>query len=64
MLGRALDTGVKTAWVVADSQYGDTRRLGRFLHEREQPTVLALSRQARVWAGFYQHRVSTMLESL
>jgi len=65
MLGRALDAGVEAAWVVADSVYGDTRRLGMFLEEREQPyVVLALSGKAHVWAGFYQHRVSTLLESL
>ena len=64
MLGRALDAGVKAAWVVADSVYGDTRRLGMFLEENEQPYVLALSGKAHVWAGFYQHRVSTVLESL
>jgi SRSO17 transposase len=62
MLGRALDAGVKAAWVVADSVYGDTRRLGMFLEEREQPYVLALSGKAHVWAGFYQHRVSKVLE--
>src|SRR5918995_2997833 len=64
MLRRALDAGVKAAWVVADSVYGDSRRLGMFLEEREQPYVLALSGKAHVWAGFYQHRVSTLLESL
>ena len=64
MLGRALDAGVKAAWVVADSVYGDTRRLGMFLEENEQPYVLALSGKAHVWAGFYQHRVSTLLQSL
>src|ERR671912_718366 len=51
MLGRALDAGVKAAWVVADSVYGDTRRLGMFLEEREQPYVLAVSGKAYVWAG-------------
>ncbi len=64
MLGRALDAEVKAAWVVADSVYGDTRRLGMFLEEREQPYVLALSGKAHVWAGFYQHRVSKVLEAL
>lgn len=33
MLGRALDASVDAAWVVADSVYGDTRRLGMFLEE-------------------------------
>jgi len=64
MLGRALAAGVKAAWVVADSVYGDTRRLGMFLEGREQPYVLALSGKAHVWSGFHQHRVSTLLGSL
>lgn len=65
MLGRALvDGGVKAAWVVADSVYGDTRRLGMFLEEKEQPYVLAVSGKAHVWAGFHQHRVSTLLDAL
>src|SRR5215208_6718284 len=64
MLERALDGGVKAAWVVADSVYGDTRRLGMFLEEKEQSYVLILSGKAHVWVGFYQHRVSMVLESL
>ena len=64
MLGRALEAGVEAAWVVADSAYGDTRRLGMFLEEREQPYVMALSGKAHVWAGFRQHRVSSVLEAL
>jgi SRSO17 transposase len=65
MLGRALvEAGVKAEWVVADCVYGDSRPLGMFLEEREQPYVLALSGKAHVWAGFYQHRVGTVLESL
>jgi SRSO17 transposase len=64
MLRRALDAGVKAAWVVADSVYGDSRRLGMFLEEREQPYVLAVSGKAYVWAGFRQHRVGTVLRSL
>src|SRR5918995_4597012 len=64
MLRRALDGGVQAAWVVADSVYGDSRRLGMFLEEKEQPYVLALSGKAHVWSGFYQHRVSTLLDAL
>jgi SRSO17 transposase len=65
MLRRALVEGdVKAGWVVADSVYGDSRRLGMFLEEREQPYVLALSGKAHVWSGFYQHRVSTLLDAL
>src|SRR5918993_1782289 len=64
MLGRALDGGVKAAWVVADGVYGDTRRLGMFLEEREQPYVLAVSGKAYVWAGLRQHRVGVVVDSL
>ena len=64
MLRRALEAEVKAAWVVADSVYGDSRRLGMFLEESKQPYVLALSGKAHVWAGFYQHRVSTLLDAL
>jgi SRSO17 transposase len=64
MLQRALDAGVKAAWVVADSVYGDTRRLGMFLEDREQPYVLAVSGKAYVWAGLRQHRVGEVLEAL
>jgi SRSO17 transposase len=64
MLRRALEAGVEAAWVVADSVYGDTRRLGMFLEEHEQPYVLALSGKAYVWAGFQQHRVGEVLEAL
>src|ERR671911_726215 len=64
MLGRALEAGVKAAWVVADSVYGDSRRLGMFLEERKQPYVLAVSGKAYVWAGLRQHRVGEVLEAL
>jgi SRSO17 transposase len=64
MLRRALEAGVEAAWVVADSVYGDTRRLGMFLEDREQPYVLALSGKAHVWSGFHQHRVGEVLEAL
>jgi SRSO17 transposase len=64
MLKRALDAGVKAAWVLADCVYGDSRRLGMFLEDREQPYVLAVSGKAYVWAGLRQHRVGKVLEAL
>jgi SRSO17 transposase len=64
MLQRALEAGVQARWVVADSVYGDSRRLGMFLEEREQPYVLAVSGKAYVWAGLRQHRVGEVLEAL
>ena len=64
MLRRALEAGVKAEWVVADSVYGDSRRLGMFLEDREQPYVLAVSGKAYVWVGLRQHRVGEVLEAL
>jgi SRSO17 transposase len=64
MLQRAMDAGVKAGWVVADSVYGDSRRLGMFLEDREQPYMLAVSGKAYVWAGLRQHRVGQVLEAL
>ncbi len=64
MLERAMDAGAEAAWVVADSVYGDTRRLGMFLEEKEQPYVLAVSGKAHMWVGLRQHRVSRVLEAL
>jgi SRSO17 transposase len=62
MLLRALEAGVKAEWVLADSVYGDTRRLGMLLEERGQPYVLAVSGKAYVWAGWRQHRIGEVLE--
>ena len=62
MLLRALEAGVKAEWVLADSVYGDSRRLGILLEERGQPYVLALSGKAYVWAGLRQHRIGEVLE--
>jgi SRSO17 transposase len=64
MLLRALEAGVKAEWVLADSVYGDTRRLGMLLEERGQPYVLAVSGKAYVWAGLRQHRIGEVLEVL
>jgi SRSO17 transposase len=65
MLERALDTGTRAAWVVADCVYGDARGLvGMWLEEREQPYVLAVSGKSHVWAGFSQPRVSEVLNAL
>jgi SRSO17 transposase len=64
MLQRAMDAGVNATWVVADSVYGDSRRLGIFLEQKEQPYVLAVSGKAYVWAGFRQHQVGVVLDSL
>lgn len=64
MLERAFRADIPIGWVVADSVYGDTRRLGVWLEEREQPYVVAVSGKAYVWASLRQHRVSAVLDAL
>jgi SRSO17 transposase len=64
MLERALEAEVRAGWVVADSVYGDTRRLGVCLEEHEQAYVMAVSGKAYVWRGFYQPKVGEILDAL
>jgi SRSO17 transposase len=64
MLQRALEAEVRAGWVVADSVYGDTRRLGVWLEEHEQAYVMAVSGKAHVWRGFYQPKVGEILDAL
>ncbi len=64
MLQRAFAAGIRPAWVVADSIYGDDRRLRLELEARQQAYVLAVSGKDYVWAGFQQHRIGDLLRSL
>ena len=64
MLRRACEAGIRPAWVVADSIYGDDRRLRLELEARRQAYVLAVSGKDYVWAGFRQHRVGEVLRGL
>jgi SRSO17 transposase len=53
MLKRALEAGVPTAWVTADSVYGDDAALRAFLEERGQAYVMAIASDERLslWEG-------------
>jgi SRSO17 transposase len=44
MLKRALDAGVRPAWVTADEVYGSDHQLRVLLEDRDQPYVLAVRR--------------------
>ena len=48
LLARALDAGVRCAWVTADEVYGDNPGLRGWLEERGQPYVLAVGCDRRV----------------
>jgi SRSO17 transposase len=50
MIGRALDAGLPCAWVVGDEIYGSDRRLRLELERREQPFVLAIRSNEKLWA--------------
>ncbi len=64
MLERALDARVPAAWVVGDEVYGDDGKLRRWLEERSQPYVLAVSSQHRIWKDLTQIKVSELLQQV
>ena len=54
MIGRALDAGLPCAWVLGDEIYGSDRRLRMDLERREQPFVLAIRSNEKLWAVLNQ----------
>jgi len=60
MLSRAFDVGFSPDWVLADEVYGSDSKFRRFLEERGQAYVLAVSSQQRLWVGFSQKRVDAI----
>lgn len=59
MLRRALDAGLRPAWVLGDEVYGEWK-LRQLLEERGVPYVLAVGRGQRIWRQFRQVRVDTL----
>lgn len=57
MLERAFKAGVPARWVTGDTVYGNDRSLRRWLEERQQAFVLAVSCTESVWDGGQQRRV-------
>jgi SRSO17 transposase len=51
MIARALDAGMPSAWVTGDTIYGSDRRLRMFLEQRQQPFVLAVPKNEKLWHG-------------
>jgi SRSO17 transposase len=68
MIGRALDAGLPCAWVVGDEVYGSDRRLRMELGRREQPFVLAVRSNEKLWAALGerlgQHAASRLAATL
>jgi SRSO17 transposase len=60
MLSRAFASGFSPDWVLADEVYGSDSKFRRFLEERGQAYVLAVSSQQRLWVGLSQKRVDAI----
>lgn len=55
MITRALDAGLCCAWVLGDEIYGSDHRLRITLEQREQPFVLAIRSNEKLWAVLDGH---------
>lgn len=64
MISRALDAGLRPRWVLADEIYGSDSKTRRFLDDRGQAYVLAVSSQQRLWVEFVQQRVDRIANTL
>jgi len=64
MLERALSNGFSPEWVLADEVYGSDSKFRRFLEERGQAYVVAVSSQQRLWVAFRQKRLDEFVQEL
>jgi len=64
MLRRAFDAGLDPTFVLADEVYGNDGKFRRFLEDRGQPFVVAVSCQQRLWVGLSQQRVDQIIQSI
>lgn len=65
MLERAFAAGMPAGWVAGDEVYGHDGKLRRWLEQRRQPYVLAVSSDQRLWReDMRQHRVDEIASTL
>lgn len=64
MLAHAIESGLRPAWVLADEVYGSDSKFRRFLEDRGQPYVLAVTSQQRLWVDWRQKRVDAIAGEL
>src|SRR3954466_169249 len=68
MIGRALDAGLPCAWVLGDEIYGSDRHLRMDLERREQPFVLAIRSNEKLWSvldeRLGQHTAAELTQAL
>jgi SRSO17 transposase len=64
MLERAFAAGVPAAWVTGDELYGNDTDLRRWLEQRQQAYVLAVSSNHPLWRAGNQERADTLVGTL
>jgi SRSO17 transposase len=64
MLQRALEAGVPARWIVADTVYGMSRGLRRWLEKRERSYVLAVTASKGIYHEGRQRQVRKVAQSL
>lgn len=64
MLSHAFENGFSPEWVLADEVYGSDSKFRRFLEERHQPYVLAVSSQQRLWMRLQQKRLDAIAKDI
>jgi SRSO17 transposase len=64
MLKRAWRLGVKAAWVTGDAVYGNDVKFRRFLEANDQPYVLAVKSDQRLYDGTCRDRVDAIIDPL
>jgi SRSO17 transposase len=61
MMERARLADLRPRWVLADEVYGSNSRFRRFLESHNQPYVVAVTSQQRLWVDYRQQRVDAIV---
>jgi SRSO17 transposase len=64
MLCRAFEAGLEAEYVLADEVYGSDGKFRRFLENRSQPYVVAVTAQQRLWVHLEQKRVDEIAQTI
>ena len=64
MIERAWQSGLRPRWVLGDEVYGSDSKTRRFLESNDQPYVLAVSCQQRLWRDLVQQRVDKIADEI
>lgn len=64
MLQHAFEKGITPRWVLGDAVYGSDSKFRRFLESHNQPYVLAVSSQQRLWVELRQKRVDAIAKEI